>query len=154
MDHNAEEDHEAEDESAEEELLQQAEWRSLFNFTTKAHVPTLIIGLLLAVVSGIVIPALAFFLGQIFDVFTDYGAGTISGPDLTKQVSLRGIELLGLGLASWLFNGGFFISWLSFGELQAKNVRNKLFDGMLQKEMEWYDMRKSGMNAMIPRLQT
>ena len=154
MDHDAEEDAEAKNESAEEELLQQAEWRSLFNFTTKAHVPALIIGILHAVASGIVIPALAFFLGKIFDTFADYGAGTMSGPDLTKQVSLNGLELLGLGFASWLLNGGFFISWLSFGELQAKNVRNKLFDGMLQKEMEWYDMRKSGMNAMIPRLQT
>ena len=154
MDHDAKEDVESENGSADEEMLQHADWRSLFNFTTKAHVPTLIIGILHAVASGIVIPALAFFLGKIFDTFADYGAGAMSGSDLTKQVSQKGFELLGLGFASWLLNGGFFVFWLSFGELQAKNVRNKLFDGMLQKEMEWYDMRKSGMNAMIPRLQT
>ncbi|MCJ1438272.1 hypothetical protein MMC27_007660 [Xylographa pallens] len=141
-------------ETADEEHLQHAKWISLFNFTSKTHILPLTIAACLSVASGIVIPALAIFLGKIFDTFTDYGAGTISGSDLTKQTSLNGLYLLGLGSVSWILNGSFFTFWLLFGELQARHIREMLFDGMLQKEMSWYDMRKSGVNAMIPRLQT
>lgn len=144
----------ADQEADDEDETRHAEWRSLFNFTSRAHVLSLIIAICLSVASGIVIPALAIFLGKIFDKFAAYGAGTISGSDLTSEVSKNGLYLLGLGSASWLLNGSYFMFWLLFGELQAKSVREKLFDGMLQKDMEWYDMRKSGVNAMIPRLQT
>ncbi|MCJ1390627.1 hypothetical protein MMC18_003488 [Xylographa bjoerkii] len=142
------------DEVTDEEHLQHAKWSSLFNFTSRAHILPLIVAACLSVSSGIVIPALAIFLGKIFDTFADYGAGMISGSDLTKQTSVNGLYLLGLGSASWVLNGSFFMFWLLFGELQARHVREMLFNGMLQKEMEWYDMRKSGVNAMIPRLQT
>ena len=137
-----------------EEPIIQARWRSLFNFTTRAHIPSLCLGLLLSIASGIVIPALSIFLGTVFNAFTDFGAGKISGSDLTKKVTRNVIYLVGLGSASWLLNGSYFMFWLVFGELQAKSVRNKLFGGMLQKDMEWYDMRKAGISAMIPRLQT
>ena len=145
---------EAEEVVAVEEQIRHAQWRSLFYFTSTAHVFPLVIALILSIASGIVIPALAIFLGKIFDTFSDFGAGTISGSDLTRQTSLNALYLLGLGTASWLLNGSYFMFWLLFGELQAKNVREKLFDGMLQKDMEWYDTRKSGVSAMVPRLQT
>lgn len=154
MDHDGEGPEDSENGAVVEEQAQQAEWKALFNFTTRAHVFPLAIGLSLSIASGVVIPALAYFLGKIFDIFSSYATGSISGSDLTSRVSTSAIELVGLGSISWLLNGGFFMFWLSFGELQAKAVRNKLFDGMLQKDMEWYDMRKAGVNAMIPRLQT
>lgn len=154
MDRDDEGPDDLEDPSAEEEQGQQAGWKALFNFTTRAHYFPLVIGLLLSVASGVVIPALAYFLGKIFDIFSSYAKGSIDGSDLTSRVSTSAIDLVALGSVSWLLNGGFFMFWLSFGELQAKEVRNKLFDGMLKKDMEWYDMRKAGINAMIPRLQT
>ena len=132
----------------------QARWRSLFRFTTRAHYIPLLLGLLLSICSGIIIPALSIFLGRLFDSFTDFGAGRLSGPGLVSKVSRNAIYLVGLGSASWLLNGCYFMSWLVFGELQAKSVRDKLFDGLLQKDMEWYDLRKAGVGAMIPRLQT
>lgn len=36
-----------------------------------------------------------------------------------------------------------------FGELQAKSARERLFDGMLNKDMEWYDKRKAGIDARL-----
>jgi len=133
---------------------QGASWRALFNFTSKAHVLSLILALIFSVASGIIIPALAVFLGKLFDVFTQYGADEISGPDLVHKVSRFGIYLVGLGCASGVLNAFYFMLWLVFGELQAKAVREKLFDGMLEKEMEWYDMRKAGIDTLISRLQS
>ena len=147
-------------ESAEQEddgrpdRVDRANWTSLFNFTSKSHLFPLLAALALSIATGIIVPALALFLGQVFDSFTAFGAGAISGSTLVRKVSKNAIALAGLGCASWLLNGCYFMAWLVFGELQAKSVRNKLFDGMLQKDMEWYDMRKAGVGALIPRLQT
>ena len=137
-----------------EEAIVHARWRALFNFTTRAHILPLSVGVLLSIASGIIIPALALFLGRVFDSFTDFGAGRISGSELIKKVSQNAIYIVALGSASWLLNGSYYMFWLIFGELQAKSVRDKLFSGMLQKDMEWYDTRKAGISAMIPRLQT
>ncbi len=142
------------DEERGDEKVKRAGWRSLFNFTTKKHSVTLLFAIILSIASGIIVPALAIFLGGIFDSFTAFGAGTVSGTLLMKDVSKDAIALVGLGSAGWFLNGGYFMLWLVFGELQAKNVRDKLFDGMLEKDMEWYDMRRNGVGALLPRFQT
>ena len=131
-----------------------ASWLALFNFTSKSHSIILIPAIILSILSGMVIPALAVFLGKIFDLFTSFGADIISGADLIKQVSTYGIALAGLGAASGILNAMFFGLWLLFGELQAKSAREKLFNGMLVKDLEWYDMRKSGIESLIARQQT
>lgn len=131
-----------------------AGWGSLFSFTTKRHAAPLFLAIILSIASGIIVPALAIFLGGIFDSFTSFGAGTLSGTKLVRKVSIDSLALVGLGSASWVLNGGYFLLWLSFGELQAKSVRDKLFAGMLAKDMEWYDMRKNGVGALLPRFQT
>lgn len=136
------------------ERVHRASWGSLFNFTAKSHLFPLLAALALSVASGIIIPALAHFLGKVFDSFTAFGAGAISGSGLIRKVSKNAIALAGLGCASWLLNGCYFMAWLVFGELQARSVRDRLFDGMLQKDMEWYDMREAGVGALMPRLQT
>ena len=153
-DENIPESGEHEDDDGRTERADRASWRSLFNFTAKSHLFPLLAALALSVASGIIIPALALFLGKVFDSFTAFGAGSISGSSLIRKVSKNTVALAGLGCASWLLNGCYFMGWLVFGELQAKSVRDRLFDGMLQKDMEWYDMRKAGVGALMPRLQT
>ena len=135
------------------EPARRAPWRSLFNFTTKAHCLNLGIALIFSIVSGVVIPAVSIFLGRLFNLFTEYGGGQISGPDLVRKVAVNCIALVGVGAGSWVLNGGFFMFWLVFGEIQAQTVRDKLFDGLMQKDLEWYDLRKNGIGALIPRLQ-
>ena len=131
-----------------------ARWRSLLTFTTKAHILPFSLALVLSVASGIIIPALALFLGTIFDAFTAFGAGTIDGNLLMTKVSTNAIFLVALGGAGWVLNGTYFAFWVVFGELQAKAAREKLYQGMLEREMSWYDTRKTGIHAMVPRTQT
>lgn len=126
---------------------------ALFNFTTRSQIVTLLLALLFSTASGVVIPVFAVLLGKIFDVFTTYGAGQISGPDLVKKVSKYGLALAGLGSSSGLLNACYLGFWLAFGEAQAKSVRERLFNSMLEKDMEWYDMRKFGIEALILRQQ-
>lgn len=141
-------------EEAKGEPPRSAGWRSLLNFMAPSHWIPFILALVVTIASGIVIPALAIFLGKIFDSFTNFGAGQLSGRKLVQKISIDCYALLGLGSASWMLNGAYFMLWLVFGELQAKSVRDKLFDGMLEKDLEWFEMRKSGVGALLPRLQT
>ena len=132
----------------------QVGWKALLSFTTKSHTVILGLSLGLSIASGIVIPTMAIFLGMIFDVFTDFGRGKIAEGQFLSKISTNAFYLVGLGLVSWGLNGGYFLFWLMFGELQAKSARDKLYAGMLEKEIEWYDMRRAGIKAMIPRIQT
>jgi len=140
-----------------EEVVEEAAsapWRSLFNFTARQHTGHLVFAIALSVASGVVIPGLAYLLGIIFDDFSDLGAGVITGEDLLSKVSTDVLYLVALGGASWLFNGAFFMAWIAFGEMQAKNARDRLYDNMLEKEISWYDRHRSGVSAMVQRLQT
>ena len=128
-------------------------WRSLFCFTTRAHCVPLSAAIILSLASGIVIPILSIILGKLFNQFTDYGAGKIDGHGLVHKISVYALYLVGLGAGAILLNAGYFGFWLVYGELQAKNVRDKLFDGLLEKDMEWFDMRKAGVNTLLDRLQ-
>ena len=129
-----------------------ARWRALFSFTRQSHTLTLIIAIVLSIVSGVIIPATSIFLGLAFNAFTDFGAGQLSGHELLHKVSIQSIALVALGGANWALTGGHFMFWLVFGELQAQSVRDRLFDGLMEKDMSWYDMRKNGVGALIPRL--
>ena len=129
-------------------------WRALFSFTRKNHLPFLLVALIFSLSSGVAIPALAIFLGKLFNLITNFGAGRIDGDDLVAKTSTYGLYLVALGCASAVLNAGYFGFWVWFGELQAKAVRDRLFDGLLEKDMEWFDMRTAGVNAMVQRLQT
>lgn len=132
----------------------QASWLALFHFMSRSHIIIFTSAIVLSIASGVVIPALAVFLGRIFDLFTSFGAGQISGPDLVEKVTKYGIALAGLGSASGLLNATFFGLWVLFGELRVKSMREKLFEAMLGKDLEWYDMRKAGIETLIVRQQT
>lgn len=142
-------------EMTEEELAdQETSWRSVFSFTTREHALTLTLSFALAAIVGIMKPAIAIFIGKVFNDLTDFGAGQISAADLISNVSKLCLYITVFGGISWILNGVFFSMWLGFGELQAKSAREKLFDSMLMKEMSWYDLRKEGIGALLSRIAT
>lgn len=129
--------------------IQTAPWKALFSFTTKKHLTCLTIAVTTAVLSGVASPAAALLVGKAFQGF----ASATNGNDLVKKESKYALYLLLVGLASWLLHFIFFAAWVTFGELQANSARNRLLNGLLIKEIEWFDLRKSGVGALIPRLQ-
>lgn len=131
-----------------------ASWGALFNFTDRAHLIVLIPALILSAVSGILPAALAIFLGRYFDGLANFGAGTISDHELVQKVQINTYGLIAIGGATWLMKGGFFTLWLIFGEMQAKNVRDILFQCLLQKDLEWFEMRSTGVGSLLSRSQT
>jgi ATP-binding cassette subfamily B (MDR/TAP) protein 1 len=129
-------------------------WKALFTFTSRLHLLILVPSLFLSTVAGILQPAMAIFFGRFFDNFSDFGAGKINGQELMSK-GLPDIHgLIAIGGATWLLKGGYFTTWLVFGELQAKGVRDELFQNLLQQDLGWFEARSSGVASLLSRLQT
>lgn len=130
-----------------------ANWRSLFNFTSKAHKVHFAVAIISSVASGIIIPALAVFLGKLFGAFTSYGGNHTSGAHLLQKMLTYDTGLMALGCTAGVLNAVYLSSWIIFGELQAKSAREKIFGGVLDKKMEWFDTRMPGIETLTSRLQ-
>ena len=133
--------------------LPKASWKSLFYFTTKSQCKYLATAIVLSIISGLVVPFQAFFLGKLFLALTSFGAGLIDGEILLNEIIKYSIFLCSLGAANWVVSTLYFTSWLLFGELQGKNARLQLFQSLLEKDMMWYDLRKNGIEALMPGIQ-
>jgi ATP-binding cassette subfamily B (MDR/TAP) protein 1 len=131
-----------------------ANWRSLFNFTTRHHVPNLLFAVFFSIISAFLKPTGAIFYGKIFTVLINFGTGILSPNEALRQISQWCIALVILGAISWPIEGAFLSLWITFGELQAKSIREKMFESMLEKGMDWYDLRQDGIASLMTRMQT
>ncbi|KAI5837635.1 P-loop containing nucleoside triphosphate hydrolase protein [Morchella snyderi] len=129
-------------------------WSSLFTFTNRKHILPLTAAVFFALLNGLVIPTTAIILGRLFNAFATFGAGLIPANELVDQVRVFAIQLAALGTASWCLGGAFYASWGLFGELQAVGARERLFEGLVDKDMQWYDTRRNGVAGLLARVQT
>jgi ATP-binding cassette subfamily B (MDR/TAP) protein 1 len=106
------------------------------------------------IIAGVLKPAAAIFYGKIFTCLANYGSESLGGQETLHNISVWCIALTALGVGAWLLEGAFFSSWIIFGELQAKTIRQQMFTGMLNREMEWYDLREDGIGSLLIRIQT
>ncbi|KAK7547692.1 P-loop containing nucleoside triphosphate hydrolase protein [Phyllosticta citricarpa] len=136
-----------------EEVLRKTQWKDLFNFTTKKHLPFLFAAISFAIICGLVAPFNAWLLGKIFDAFSRYAARSIDADKLRSEISKYTIYMVALAAGNWLMQSLYFASWILFGELQARSARERIFRALLKRNIEWFDRRKNGIGAMIPRLQ-
>lgn len=133
---------------------QSVSWRSLFNFTTNEHRGHLCISIALVIASGLLEPCFAILLGDVFNQFTEFGARRVENAIFEGQIARLSKHIALLGLGTWLVDWLFLSGWLVFGELQALVARTRIYHGLIQKPMVWYDARRPGMTAPAPRLQS
>lgn len=135
------------------EALRSTQWKDLFNFVTRKHIPLMVLAISLSVTCGLAVPANAYLLGKVFDVFSKHAMGTITGDKLKSDVAKYCVYLIGLAAGNWLLNTLYFTSWILFGETQARSARERVFAALMKRNMTWYDQRKNGVAALVPRLQ-
>ncbi|KAI1137319.1 P-loop containing nucleoside triphosphate hydrolase protein [Hypoxylon sp. FL0543] len=128
--------------------------KHLFTFTTWQHCGILAAGLVSSLLSGALRTSLAILIGKIFEVISEFGSGQLTGPDTLGQVSSWCIILSLIGGAGWLVNFAFMSSWIVFSELQARNIRQRMFHALLRKDMEWFDGQEDGIASLLVRMQT
>ena len=137
----------------EQEYILQVGWKALFSFTTKQHLPVILGGFVGALFAAVSMPVFAILYGLIFREYTNYGAGTTDSNDILSNVTRLCIILAGVTTFTWFAQSVYNFFFLTFGELQARSARNRIFDALLQKDMTWFDMRESGISAFLPTIQ-
>ncbi|RAL16015.1 ABC transporter ATP-binding protein [Aspergillus homomorphus CBS 101889] len=128
-------------------------WLSLFSFTTAKHAPTLLGGIVVAIIASLPTPAFSILLGQIFNDFTLFGGRAITSHDLIHSTAKYCVRLATLGAISWICNGFYYTLFVIFGELQAANARTELFDGLLKRDQEWFETQQDGTRVYLSSLQ-
>lgn len=128
-------------------------WKSLFGFTARRHLPTLILGSILALIASCVTPALAVFLGNVFDSFTGFGAGLLNSQGLQRSITQSCFGMIGLGAAGWFLNGAYYAFFVAFGEMQASTIRSEVFVELLKRDVQWFEAQSEGSGAFLSRVQ-
>lgn len=129
-------------------------WAVLFSFTIKAHLSVFISAVIFSAAAGLLQPSMAIIFGRVFDAFSDCAARRIDGMMLVNRTLGSVYALLGIGVCTFLLKGSLFTLWLVFGEMQAKSVRETLFQCLLEREIEWYNARTTGVSILLARMQT
>lgn len=129
-----------------------APWKALFSFTTKRDLPYVLPSVALSVVAGCIVPAEAYLYGKIFSAFADFGRDAVTKTTFGDTVDKYCVWLAALGAVSWLLLGGDFAAWTFYGATQTSNVRKRLFGAMLDREVEWFELRDQGVGALLTRL--
>ncbi|KAL1895694.1 ATP-dependent permease [Sporothrix stenoceras] len=93
--------------------------------------------------------AYALLLGQIFQVISDYGSGTLSAHDTLREVGKWCLVLTALGIGMAVCASLLMGLWIVHGEARARTVRLRLFGSLLSKEMAWFDTRGGGMASLM-----
>lgn len=137
----------------EQEFIRKMGWKALFSFTTKRHLPILFVACLAAAVAALCMPALAILYGLIFREYANFGGGTTPATTFLANVSRYCIYLSAFGGLNWLSNSIYFMTFLTFGELQARSARDRIFKALLRKNVAWYDTRETGAAAFLPTVQ-
>ncbi|KAI5857410.1 P-loop containing nucleoside triphosphate hydrolase protein [Durotheca rogersii] len=128
--------------------------KHVFAFTTRRHFGPLAAGLVAALFSGALKTSLAILMGRIFAVISNFGAGRLAGPETVAQVSYWCVVLVSVGGLGWLVNFAFMFCWIVFSEIQARDIRIKLFKALLDKDMGWFDCQVDGVASLLVRMQT
>ncbi|KAL5418582.1 hypothetical protein PMIN04_007283 [Paraphaeosphaeria minitans] len=138
----------------EQQFVANMGWKALFSFTTRKHLPVLAFAVLASSLAALTLPALAVLYGLLFREFGSVAKGDKSDSQFLKQVSTYCIYVTAIGGVSWLGNSLHFAAFMTFGEMQARSARGRLFGALLNKDMAWYDTRDTGMAAFLPAMQT
>lgn len=130
-----------------------ARWRSLFRFTTIRQLPLLLAAFVLTIACSATKIVFAFYLGQLFQLFTQLGNGSIQGPQMLEKVRSNIFILLAIGGASWVLNSWFLFIWVTFAEFQVRRARQELFAELLDRDLSWFDMKEQGMGSFLSHSQ-
>ncbi|KAF2223726.1 P-loop containing nucleoside triphosphate hydrolase protein [Elsinoe ampelina] len=127
-------------------------YSAILTFTNRSHTTILVVGITAAIVKGVAGPAGALLTGKIFGALSGYRPGVTTAESLIASVRQNILYLLVVAGASFFVHFVFFTAWVIFGERQAKEARHQLFNALLKQEVAWFDRRKEGPSAMLPRL--
>lgn len=110
--------------------------------------------LFFAACSALPQPASTVFLGKFSNTVAQFGTGLIDSTQLRQQSLTAVYGFVGVGCCTLIVDACMFSMWAIFGDLQARHAREDLFRGLVQKDIEWFETKESGVAPLLTRLQT
>lgn len=88
---------------------------------------------------------MTFVIGQAFDAFAKFPL-TPNPPQSAKDQLLKGVgiaalELIGLAVGSLALGSVTSCLWIWAGEVNVGELRRRVYQGVMAKEMGWFDSR-------------
>ncbi|GAO51296.1 hypothetical protein G7K_5401-t1 [Saitoella complicata NRRL Y-17804] len=128
-------------------------FKAIFYFTDRSDMIPLLCAVVTATLNGVLMPVMTILLGRIFNGFSLFSIGLIDTSELTSETNKYVTGFTVLGVISLFFGWLFMAAWQAFGEAQAFRARMKLFEGLVGKNMMWYDLREEGVGGLTTRCQ-
>lgn len=126
----------------------------LFAFTRWQHGAIIGAALVATIVTVALKTALAVVMGKIFEIVSAFGNGNLAAEEALSGISTWCLVLCAMGWGVMISSAAFLVSWVIFGELQAKGARDTVFNALLKKDMAWYDTQDDGVTSLHIRIET
>ncbi|ODN99237.1 hypothetical protein I350_07396 [Cryptococcus amylolentus CBS 6273] len=121
-------------------------FRRLFAFTTwRDYLFVFVPGVVLSIIAALIQPYMSVVIGDAFEIFAAYPMVMSTVTETDKQTLKDGvrdtcIKLTIAGVLALVLNYCKGIVWTLYGETVANRLRGKVFRGVQDKSMKWYDM--------------
>lgn len=121
-------------------------FRGLFALSTKRdNLINLLPGIIFAIGGSLIQPYMSLIIGEAFAVFSAYPADIdIATTEMDIRLSIgvkqTSLKLAIAGLVAMLVNYIKGALWIRHGERVVSRLRQKVFDGVQAKNMEWFDL--------------
>lgn len=126
-------------------------WVRLYSVTTpRERLSCLIPAVLFAIGSAMVAPYMTVLIGDAFSGLAAFWFSKKTDDDHAVMMRIERdvtLKIVILAIVSFVLTYLKNALWVTYGELTANRLRRMMYDGVLEKPMEWYDM---GMGTTEP----
>ena len=115
----------------------------LFSHCTRNDIFTVLIpAIIVSLISGGVQPFMTHLIGQAFNAMAKFPSVSPTDADrhhLRHAVGFVSLELVGLAVGSLVLSSVMSGLWLRVGEITVMRVRSKVFQAVVERDIEWFD---------------
>jgi ATP-binding cassette, subfamily B (MDR/TAP), member 1 len=127
--------------------------KHLFFFSTWRCSLLLALGVVASILAGALRASFPILLGKVFSVLSGYREGSPEADNTVTEISESCVALLVLGGVGWAVNFVSVFAMSMVGEIQAQNSRRRVFQALLEAELEWFDRQHHGTSSLLIRSQ-
>lgn len=111
------------------------DFKNFFRFVTRKEKALMYIGLIAAVITGILLPAMGIIMGEVTNTFDPDNSGEEIKDTMTTIAGY--ISLVGLG--TWIFGYIYYAFWQHLAENVSFDLRSRYLHSILKQEVAYFE---------------
>lgn len=117
------------------EDIEMIDFKNFFRFVTRKEKALMYIGLIAAVITGILLPAMGIIMGEVTNTFDPDNSGEEIKDTMTTIAGY--ISLVGLG--TWIFGYIYYAFWQHLAENVSFDLRSRYLHSILKQEVAYFE---------------